>query len=104
MAGCVRVNAVTAQVAAVTNDKVLKLMSAPLVPTEPCAITVPAPDLIRQYPHVPVASIDESEVIAAAVAVPPEDAPKDVALKVVVARSVPLSASVVLVGAAPVRK
>ena len=83
----------------------LKLMSEPLVPTVPCIIQLPEPPLamIRKWAAVPVASMDESDVIAAAVETLLAAAPKLSALIGHDASSVPLFASVVFVGAAPVR-
>jgi hypothetical protein len=93
----------TAQVPPVINATESKLMSLPDVPTVPCIITVFTPFVIRKCAAVAVASMLVSLVIALAVAVPEAAEPNAVAEKVKVAKSVPLLASVVFVGAEPVR-
>src|SRR6187401_121453 len=66
-------------------------------------MTLPAPLLTRKCPASPLASALVSLVMAAAVATPDDAEPKAVALNVSVPSSVPLSASLGLVGGAPVR-
>src|SRR6187401_3783418 len=66
-------------------------------------MTLPAPLLTRKCPASPLASALVSLVIAAAVATPEDAEPKAVALNVSVPSRVLLSASLGLVGGAPVR-
>jgi hypothetical protein len=91
-----------AQVPVATKDTVLKFKSAPLVPTEPCMITTPLESLMRKCPAEPVLFTSVSDVMAAAVAVPPDADPKDGSEQVSVANRVPESPSVVAEGAEPV--
>ena len=72
-------------------------------PAVPWKMTLPAPLLTRKCPAVPVASALVSLVMAFAVATPDDAAAKAVLLNVSVPSKVPLSASLGLVGGAPVR-
>lgn len=102
-AGWVSVKLEMAHVPPAMNETESKLMSAPDVPHEPWKTVTPLESLARKWPAVPVAAMFVSLVIALAVAVPPEAEPNAGSLIGSVARSVPESGSVVLVGAAPVR-
>lgn len=66
----------------------LKIMSAPLVPTVPDRTVASAPSMILKAVAVP-AAVSVSLVIALAVAVPPEAAPKAVPLRAREARTEP---------------
>lgn len=104
---------VTVHEVAVTKSPVVilvefSIMSAPEVPQFPWMITTPAFDLARKWPAVPVATA-VADVIAFANAVaspfvpPSVEAANAVALRVRVARRVPLSAVSVVASGAPVR-
>lgn len=62
-----------------TIDVVERFMSAPLVPTVPSNTCDPPEDSIRNHEAVPVASADESAVIAFRVSTPPDAAAANVA-------------------------
>ena len=77
--------------------------ASPAVPWNKAAVSAAAPAYTRKYPATPEASAFVSEVIAAAVATPDDEAPKAVALNVSVPRSAPDEAVATVAGIAPSR-
>jgi hypothetical protein len=95
-------NDVTLTVAPEEMDVVERFRSAPDVPTDPWTFAVP-PDVTNlKNDAVPVASADESDVIALAVRTPPDAAGANVELSGSCARSVfPLNAAPTFAGGVP---
>lgn len=99
----VTVHDVMSMVPPATMDTESRFMSAPDVDTEPSMIAVLFESYTRNQPAVPVASADESPVIAFAVATPADAAPNAGSEQVSVPSRVPDAAVATVAGWVPVR-